>query len=182
MRAVRRRTKANMSAWLPTVPACAIPHPPTSTCEVGNAVSRSKAGTRPVLFPLPPWAHSLRAPLFPADPSRRAPHPLVTAGPWVRRHPSLDLSFFTSKMGAAYTPRPHACDRYPVGCRTWWGGRRERGRAKGVSLGPTGLGEPAGHCPARPPARPSESASVVCRAVPPLAVCLLCFSKLRGLS
>lgn len=100
----------------------------------------------------------------------------------MRRHPSLDLSFFTSKMGAAYTPRPHACDRYPVGCRTWWGGRRERGRAKGVSLGPTGLGEPAGHCPARPPARPSESASVVCRAVPPLAVCLLCFSKLRGLS
>lgn len=50
--------------------------------------------------PLPPRAHSLRAPLSPADPSRRAPGP-VKAGPWAKRRPSLDLSFLACKMGAA---------------------------------------------------------------------------------
>ena len=42
------------------------------------------------------------------------------------------------------------------------------GGKEGVSRGPSGPGEPAGLCPPRPPARPSESASVVCRAVLPL--------------
>lgn len=51
LKAVRKPTRANMSVWPPTAPACATPHLPTSTCEVGNAVSRSKAGTRPVPSP-----------------------------------------------------------------------------------------------------------------------------------
>lgn len=50
-RAARRPTRANMSVWPPTAPASATPRLPTSTCEVGNAAPRSKAGTCPVPSP-----------------------------------------------------------------------------------------------------------------------------------
>nr|CCQ43821.1 alternative protein PTPRS [Homo sapiens] len=33
LKAVRKPTRANMSVWPPTAPACATPHLPTSTCE-----------------------------------------------------------------------------------------------------------------------------------------------------
>lgn len=60
----------------------------------------------PHLSPLP-WAHSLRAPLSPADPSRQA---LPRWGPWDLGPGgvSLGLSFLACKMGAASTPHPRA--------------------------------------------------------------------------
>lgn len=174
MKAVRRLTRANTNVWPPTAPACATRHPPTSTCEVGNTASRSKTGTRPTCLPsLGLTASGLPCPL--QTPAGR-PSPAGgrgTLGQAVSLWASVSLPV---KWGQLPPPTPVPCDGRPMGCRTWGGGRQE-GTGAGVHRGPTGPGEPAGLCPT-PPAHPSELASVVCCAVPPPAVCLLCFSRL----
>lgn len=137
--------------------------------------------------PLPPQAHSLRAPLSPADPSRRAPaqsrQDLGPSGIPLRTSVSSPVN-----RGQLIPPsHPCACDGLPVGCRggRWgWGGRAaggERGRARvGESdLSLQGWGSLQASAPPCPPARVSFFCGVSC--VPPFVMCSLCFSEIRGL-
>lgn len=96
-RAARRLTRASMSAWPPTAPACVTPHPPTSTCEVGPPAPTgppSFSGSQPLGSPAP------------CRPQQAGPPRVVAVGPWARRCPSLDLSFLACKIGAASMPLP----------------------------------------------------------------------------
>lgn len=93
----------------------------------------------------------------------------------------LRTSVYLSKMGAVYTPPQPCLWQTPHGLQDLVGRQEGTGQGQGVSLGPTGLGEPAGLCPARPPAHLSRLLWCVVPCLP-FAVCLLCFSRLRGLS
>lgn len=158
MRAARRPTRANTSVWPPTALACATPHLPTSTCEVGNAASRSKAGTHHILSPslLGLTASGLPCPLQTqaGGPPARSRQDLGPSGVPLWTSVSLPV-----KWGQLNPPLPPLClvmDSQMAAGLGW--GRQEgtgQGVEAGVSLEPIGPGEPAGLCPT-PPTHPSQ--------------------------
>lgn len=145
MRAARRQTRASTSAWPPTALVCAILHLPTSTCEVGNSARQRQGPTVPPC-PIPSLGSWPPGSPVLCCPEQEGPNPIHgVTGMTVTELWASGVMLVARWVGGG-----------------WW-----------ADLGPTGLGEPEGHCPpATSP--PPKLACVVC--VPPVS-CWLRFSE-----